>query len=162
MFNGLYFTLLYFFGTNLLTQGLVQIAVFLPISVFHRKGISNGIQTEWNLRAYRFWNKHNLGDLEWTSRKQRGGHEVGRRAQGGRHAPHPYGPLVAPPTYFFLLYIHPYPETIRTDHKNLILPTQPSVSVRSHLGAFAGAPPEGESTMEGLYIISKASLMSCD
>ena len=29
------------FGTNLLTQGPVKIAVFLPISVFHRKGISN-------------------------------------------------------------------------------------------------------------------------
>ena len=37
------------FGTNLLTQGPVQIAIFLPISVFHRKGISNKIQTEWNL-----------------------------------------------------------------------------------------------------------------
>ena len=34
------------FGTNLLTQGPVQIAVFLPISVFRRKGISNGVQTE--------------------------------------------------------------------------------------------------------------------
>ena len=34
------------FGTNLLTEGLLQIAVFLPISVFRRKGISNGIQTE--------------------------------------------------------------------------------------------------------------------
>ena len=65
------------FGTNLLTQGPVQIAVFLPISVFHRKGISNGIQTEWNLREDRFWNKRNPGDLEWTSRKQQGGHEVG-------------------------------------------------------------------------------------
>ena len=38
------------FGTNLLTEGPVQIAVFLPISVFRRKGISNGIQTERNLR----------------------------------------------------------------------------------------------------------------
>ena len=28
------------FGTNLLTKGPVQIAVFLPISVFRRKGIS--------------------------------------------------------------------------------------------------------------------------
>ena len=35
------------FGTNLLTGGPVQIAVFLPISVFRRKGISNGIQTEY-------------------------------------------------------------------------------------------------------------------
>ena len=68
------------FGTNLLIEGLVQIAVFFPISVFRRKGISNGIQTEWNLREDRFWNKRNLGDLEWTSRKQRGGHEVGGHA----------------------------------------------------------------------------------
>ena len=37
-------------GTNLLTEGPVQIAVFLPISVFRGKGISNGIQTERNLR----------------------------------------------------------------------------------------------------------------
>ena len=34
------------FGTNLLTGGLAQIAAFLPISVFRRKGISNGVQTE--------------------------------------------------------------------------------------------------------------------
>ena len=34
------------FGTNLLTQGLVQIVVFLPISVFRRKRISNG--SKWN------------------------------------------------------------------------------------------------------------------
>ena len=72
------------FGTNLLTEGPVQIAVFLPISVFRRKGISNGIQMERNLREDLFWNKRNLGDLEWRSRKQQGGHAVGRRAQGGR------------------------------------------------------------------------------
>ena len=52
------------FGTNLLAEGPVQIPVFLPISVFRRKGISNGIQTEWNLREDRFWNKRNQGDLE--------------------------------------------------------------------------------------------------
>ena len=74
----------------------------------------------------------------------------------------PPGPLGRPPTYFFLLYIPTYPETIRTDHENLIPLPQPSVSARSHLGAFAGAPPEGEATMEGLYIISKASPMSCE
>ena len=32
------------FGTNLLTGGLAQIAVFLPILVFRRKGISNGMK----------------------------------------------------------------------------------------------------------------------
>ena len=32
------------FVTNLLTKGPVQIAVFLPISLFRRKGISNGMK----------------------------------------------------------------------------------------------------------------------
>ena len=65
------------FGTNLLTQGPVQIAVFLPISVFRRKGISNGVQTEWNLRESYFWNKRDPEDLEWTSRNHQGGHKAG-------------------------------------------------------------------------------------
>ena len=100
------------FGTNLLTEGPVQIAVFLPILVFRWKGISNGIQTEWNLREDHFWNKRNLVDLEWTSRKPQGGHEVGGRAQGGRRAPHPRGPLVTPLTDFLRLYIYSY--TLKT------------------------------------------------
>ena len=58
------------FGTNLLTEGPVQIDVFLPISVFRRKGISNGIQMERNLREDLSWNKRNLGDLEWKSEMQ--------------------------------------------------------------------------------------------
>ena len=37
------------FGTNLLTGGLAHIDVLLPVSVFQRKEISNGVQTEWNL-----------------------------------------------------------------------------------------------------------------
>ena len=52
------------FGTNLLTKGPVQIAVFLPISVFRRKGISNGVQTEWNLQERDFWNERDPKDLE--------------------------------------------------------------------------------------------------
>ena len=84
MFMGFIIHFYIIFGTNLLTWGPAQIAVFLPISVFQRKGISNGVQTEWNLRESYFWNKRNPGDLEWTLRKQRGGHEVGGRAQGGR------------------------------------------------------------------------------
>ena len=90
------------FGTNLLTGSPVQIAVFLPISVFRRKGISNGVQTEWNLRERDFWNKRDPGDLEWTSSTQWGSHEARGRAL------HPRGPLVAPPTYFLLLYISIY------------------------------------------------------
>ena len=144
------------FGTNLLTEGPVQIAIFLPISVFRRKGISNGIQTERNLREDLFWNKRNPGDLEWTSRKQRGGHEA------GRCAPHPRGPLVAPPTYFLRLYILLYPENIQEHHETLCPPPQPSVPVRSHLGAFSGAPSEGESITDGFYINTIASPMMCE
>ena len=68
------------FGTNLLTGGPSRIAVFLPILVFRRKGISNGVQTESNLRERDFWNKRDPEDLEWKSRNKRGGHEVGGRA----------------------------------------------------------------------------------
>ena len=90
--NGLYFIILYYFGTNLLTQGLVQIAVFLPISVFRRKGISNGNQMEWNLWERDIWNKREPKDLEWTSRNEREGHEVGRRACTPGRAPTLVGP----------------------------------------------------------------------
>ena len=57
MFIG--FTLHFYiiFGTNLLTGGPARIAVFLPILVFQRKGISNGVQTEWNLWEHDFWNE---------------------------------------------------------------------------------------------------------
>ena len=122
MFIG--FTLHFYiiFGTNILSGGPARIAVFLPISVFRRKGISNGVQTEWNLWDLYFWNKHSPGDLEWTSRSSRGGHEGARRPLGGGRSPHPRGPLEHPPTYFFLLYIPMYPENIRSNHEKLFPP----------------------------------------
>ena len=49
MFMGFILHIYIIFGTNLLTGGPARIAVFLPISVFRRKGISNGVQTECNL-----------------------------------------------------------------------------------------------------------------
>ena len=88
-FNMLFYII---FGTNLLTGGPVPVAVFLPISVFYRKGISNGIQTERNLREDLSWNKRNPGDLEWKSETQRGGHEAGGRAQGVGAPPTLVGP----------------------------------------------------------------------
>ena len=88
--------------------------------------------------------------------EQQGAHE------GGRRAPLPRGPPVAPPTYSFLLYIPTYPQTIRNAAKNLIPPPQPSVSTRSHLGACSGAPPEGASITEGFYINTIASPMKCE
>ena len=92
MFMGFTIHFYIIFGTNLLTGGPAQIAVFLPISVFRRKGISNGIQTERNLREDLSWNKCNPGDLEWKSETQRGGHEAGERAQGVGAPPPSWAP----------------------------------------------------------------------
>ena len=76
--------------------------------------------------------------------------------------PHPRGPLVAPLTDFLHLYILIYPENIQEHHETLFPPPQPSVPVRSHLGAFSGIPPEGESITEGFYINTIASPMKCE
>ena len=77
---GLLSTFYIIFGTNLLTGGPAYIVVFLPISVFRRKGISNGVQTEWNLRERSFWNKRDPGALESTSSNRGGDHKGARRA----------------------------------------------------------------------------------
>ena len=94
------------FGTNLLTGGPTQNCCFLPISEFRRKRISNGVQTEWNLRERDFRNEHDPGDLDPTSRNKGGGHQVGGRAYPPRHALHPHGPLLlhrcTPSSYIYL------------------------------------------------------------
>ena len=133
MFMG--FTLHFYiiFGTNLLTGGPTRIVVFfLPISVFRRKGISNEIQTKWNLRDDLSWTESKPKDLEIKSEMQRGGHEAGGRALGGWARPHPCGPLVAPLTYLLRLYIYPHmPKTSRSTtknyfhHRNLLYPRDP-------------------------------------
>ena len=76
------------FGTNLLTEGPVQIAVFLPISVFRRKGISNGMKPS----RGSFLEEYHPGDLEWTSTKKRGGHEAGGCTQGVGAPPPSWAP----------------------------------------------------------------------
>ena len=96
------------------------------------------------------------------SSNQRGGHEAGGRAYPPGRALHPRGPLVAPPTNFFRLYILLYPENIQEHHKTLFPLPQPSVPMRSHLGAFSGAPPEGALITEGFYINTIASPMKCE
>ena len=150
------------FGTNLLTGGLAQICCFMPILVFRGKGISDGVKTERNQLEKLF--------LEGNPPDGLGPHvkRYGRCSRGWGVRPPPWarplprGPLGAPPTYSFLLYIPTYPQTIRRGAKNLIPLPQLFVSTRSHLGACSGAPPEGESTTEGFYIDTIALPMSCE
>ena len=93
MFVGFTIHFYIIFGTNLLTEGPARITVFLPISMFRRKGISNGVQTECNLRDDLSWTESKPEDLEMRSETQQGSHGAGGRTQGVRRAPCLVGPL---------------------------------------------------------------------
>jgi len=96
------------FGTNLLTRGPAQNCCFLPVLGFQRKGISNGVQTEWNLRERDFLNEQDQRDLDPTSRKETWGHEVGGRACLPQACPPPsWAPccstdILLPPIYTYV------------------------------------------------------------
>ena len=151
---GLYFFFYIIFGTNLLTGGPARIAVFCLFQCFEEKEYQtspNGMKPSGAIFLEQTQSRRLGVDVKKQPRWPRG-------CKGVRCTLHPRGPL----TDFFRLYISRYPENIQEHHKTLFPLPQPSVSVRSHLGAFSGAPPEGESITEGLHIISKASPMSCE
>ena len=78
MFMGFIINFYIIFGTNLLTQ--CQFLFFPLFQCFKEKEYqteSKRNETFW--RSY-FWKESNPGDLESTSRKQRGIHKVGVRA----------------------------------------------------------------------------------
>ena len=66
------------FGTNLLTEGPVQIAVFLPISVFRRKGISKGMKPSRGSFLEQTQSRRLGVDVKEATRRPRG-----RRARPG-------------------------------------------------------------------------------
>ena len=155
MFMGFILHIYIIFGTNLLTGGPDHIAVFLPFSISKNRNIKrspNGMKPSGAIFLEQTWSR----GLGVQAKKQP------RRPRDRRARPLSRGPLGRPPTYFFLLYISMYPQTIGDGAKNLIPPPQLSVSTRSHLGDFAGTLPEGESTMEGFYINTLAPSMSCE
>ena len=80
-----------------------------------------------------------------TTRKARG---RGRAHPPGR-ALHPRGPLVAPLTDFFHLYISIYPKTIGEQKKSGVPPSQASVATKNQSGPCFGTLPEGESLTGG-------------
>ena len=130
-------TFILFFGTNLLTQSPVQIAVFFAYFRASRKRnikrSPNGMKPSGEI----FLERYLHGRLE----NHRIGHTWRPRGWGAR--PVPCGPHVAPPMPSFLLYIPMYPENIEATEETLFPPPQPSIPVRSHLGACYGAPSKG-------------------
>ena len=139
MLMGLFLHFHIIFWTNLLTGGPVQIAIFFAyFSVSQKRNIKwspNGMKPLGALFLEQTWSRRLGVDVRKEARRPRG-----RRAR-----PHPRGPLVAPPTYFFCLYILLYPRKIRGGHKTTFPPPQISVPVRSHLGTFFDDLPEGDS-----------------
>ena len=125
------------FGTNLLTGGPAQNCCFFSYFSVSKKRYIKRNETFGNVIF-----SPNVIQETWTLLQ--GTKEAVRRVGGAppRARPLPRGPLVAPSAYFFLLYIHMYPQTTRTRAKNLIPSPQLSVSTRSHLGACSGAPSE--------------------
>ena len=100
------------FGTNLLTGGPAQIAVFFAyFSVSQKRNIKrspNGMKPSGELFLEQTQSRRLGVDVKKETRKPQG-----REARpGGRHAPHPHGPLVAPLTDFLHLYILIYPKNI--------------------------------------------------
>ena len=133
------------FGTNLLTEGPVQIVVFLPISVFRRKGISNRMKPlgEWFLEQT--WSRGLVVDVKKQTRRPRG--REARLPPWARH--HPCGPLPAPPTDFFLLYIPIYPENIQEHHRSAVPPPKAFVATENQSRPVPAPCRRGESLSDG-------------
>ena len=110
------------FGTNLLTGGPAQNCCFFAyFRVLQKKNIKrspNGMKPSGTWFSERTWSR-GLGPYVKTSTRR--ARDRGRAYPPGR-ALHPRGPPVAPPTYFFLLYIPTYPQTTRYGAKTLIPP----------------------------------------
>ena len=119
------------FGTNLLTGGLTQIDVFCLFHCFVQKEYQTESKRNETFGSVIFGK--NVIQRTWSGRQAT--NEEAMR-QGGAHTPpgralHPCGPLVAPPTYFFLLYIPIYPENIQEHNRSGVPLPQASVATKN-------------------------------
>ena len=84
-------------------------------------------------------------DIKKQSRKPRGREACPR----GVGTPQPHGPLVAPLTDFFRLYMSIYPKNIGEQNKLGVPPPQASVATKNQSGPYSGTLPEGGSLTDG-------------
>ena len=150
------------FGTNLLTGGPVQVAIFCLFQCFTEKECQTNSKRNETFGNVIFGT--NVIQKTWSLRKAINEESTrqGARLPPWALPPPSWGPRCSTDVLLPPIYIPTYPQTIRYGAKNLIPPPQPSVPVRSHLGAFSGTPPEGALITEGFYINTIASPMMCE
>ena len=134
-----------FFGTNLLTQCPVPVAVFCLFFTSREINIKQS-PIDLKLHGTYFWKESNPGDLESTSRKQQGSHEAGG----------------APPpclVYFLLLYIPIYPKTIGEHNRSGVPPPEASVATESQSRPVPAPCRRGGIISVAIFIIPAATTM---
>ena len=157
MFNGLYYARVYYFWDWPINRRPSAICCFFAyFNVSQKRNIKrnpNGM-------------KPSRGSFLEQTQSRRLGVDVkkeARRPRGRRARPPPsWAPRSSTDQLLSPIYILLYPETFRDSNKTTFPPPQPSVTVRSHLGAFSGTSPEGESITKGFYINTIASPMMCE
>ena len=75
--------------------------------------------------------------------------EASRRPQDRGRALHTHGPLVAPLTDFFHLYMSIYPENLWEQNRSGVPPPQASVATKNQSGPYSGTLSEGGSVTGG-------------
>ena len=83
--------------------------------------------------------------------------EATRKARGRGARPHPRGPLVAPLTDFFCLYISIYPKNIGEQNRSGVTPPQASTATKNQSGPCSGTLPEGDPSPVAIFIIPALS-----
>ena len=146
---GLFIHFYIIFGTNLLTQGPVQIAVvFAYFSVSQKRNIKrspNGMKPSGELFLERKQSRRLGVYVREATRKARG--------RGRAHLPgsalHPRGPLVAPLTDFFRLYMSIYPKNIGEQNRSGVPPPEASVATENQSRPIPAPCRRGESLSGG-------------
>ena len=77
--------------------------------------------------------------------------EATRKPRGREARRHPHGPLVAPLTDFFRLYMSIYPKNIKEHGRSGVTPPQAFVATKNQSGPCSGTMPEGGS-LTGVHL----------
>ena len=114
-------------------------AYFKVSQKWNIKRSTNGMKPSGELFLERKQSRRLGVDVREASRKPRG-----REARPTPWArPHPCGPLMAPLTDFFCLYISIYPKNFQEHNRLGVPPRQASVATKNQSGPCSGTLPEG-------------------